>query len=96
MKRETEHAFVPALAGIVALVDAERRRDRAGRRIHSNHSAARAFGHPEMIVGSQHDFPRHAQPARDDAEREGRLRGDGLKHDLRERGDDGELRIINV
>ena len=90
MEGEAEDAFVPALTWIVAFVDGERRSHRARRRIHSNHPPARALGHPELIVRSPHDFPRRAQPAGDDAERERRLRGNGLKNDLRQRGDDGE------
>ena len=56
--------------------------------------AAGAFGDPELIVGSPHDFPRRAQPARDDAERERRLRGDGLQNYLRQRDDDGECECM--
>ncbi len=85
MKGEAQDTFVPALTWIVAFVDGERRSNSARRRIDSNQPAARAFGDPELIVWPPYDFPRRAQPAGDDAERERRLRGDGLENDLRQR-----------
>jgi hypothetical protein len=91
MQREPENTLMPALSRVVAVIDRQGWCYCAGGRIHANDATPCPFGHPQLIIGPNDDFPGHAEPARHHTEREGRLRRNRLQHHLRERHDEGEF-----